>query len=84
MIRRIAAERLSLPIEQLAARDGAIVARDGRFIGYGELIRRCSARPRIANIGLKGCSNPAMACDGSCRANAASQAISASRTLSRG
>ena len=38
MIRRIAAERLSLPIEQLAARDGAIVARDGRFIGYGELI----------------------------------------------
>ena len=34
----IAAERLSLPIEQLAARDGAIVARDGRLIGYGELI----------------------------------------------
>jgi CO/xanthine dehydrogenase Mo-binding subunit len=34
----IAAERLSLPIEQLAARDGAIVARDGRLIRYGELI----------------------------------------------
>ena len=51
----IAAERLSLPIEQLAARDGAIVAGDGRLIGYGELdYRGCSARARIANIGPKG------------------------------
>jgi len=32
-----AADRLSLPAEKLQARDGAIVAEDGRTLGFGEL-----------------------------------------------
>src|SRR2546421_11576939 len=44
-----AAERLELPVEELAIEDGLIRGRDNRSISYGELIAGHSIRPELAD-----------------------------------